>query len=69
MAVQNTTYLNNMGIALFIMVVIIMFIIQIPQRLLGEEELQRAFPRLQEKKKSTKNSFSSLVFLFVYCKK
>ena len=68
MAVQNTTYLNNMGIALFIMVVIIMFIIQIPQRLLGEEELQRAFPRLQEKK-SSKNSFSSLVFLFVYCKK
>ena len=38
MAVQNTTYFNNMGIALFIMVVIIMFIFQIPQRLLGEEE-------------------------------
>jgi len=32
MAVQNTTYLHNMGIVLFIMVVIIMFIIQNPQR-------------------------------------
>jgi len=28
MAVQNTTYLHNMGIVLFIMVVIIMFIIK-----------------------------------------